>query len=512
MSDNEIKIVPPETDDEKALCEILGGVLSTDSIGVTTDLFDLGLTSLGALHLVTDAEKKGVKIDIVDIVEYRTVRGILEGLSKQQSEVTKEDYALSEERERKLPHPILPAWQRLDASNLHWPYMMSFDLEVDAKRLCDALNKAIANRSALSMILEKDETGQAFLRYDSSLTPHYEVQRLKETEFEEKRSCLLEPFEMYGSPLIHAGVFETEKRVYLFLDIHHMIMDGIALTLLCDDIEKAYNGEKMRQDTFCTWLAADHSCREREQSSAKYKESRERLKRFIEDDNTHVGFEPDISGGAPETTFVRLQRGITKAELCGLVKHLGVSESVFCMGLTSLVVGRVEGDGDFLGSTMYHNRDDEISRNAFGFLSLLIFVTIPVKKKSSVAVFFKDLKESWNDSIENIHATMDIMGECPKSFNALKAHLDAKEASGVSYLPSLGARMEETERAAAAQARQVIHYTEENDGGITPLLILDKASYSAEKIKAIQKEMETVIDRLVAVKDPETVTLEELLG
>lgn len=512
MSDSEIKIALPETDGEKALCEILGGVLGTDSVGVTTDLFDLGLTSLGALHLVSEAEKKGIKIELVDLVKYRTVRGSLEALSGRQSEASKEDYVLSEERERKMPHPVPPGWLNYDMSSYHFPQLFSFNPEMDAQKICEAFNKAVANQSALSMIIEKDEAGQGFMRYDSAFTPHYEVERLTEAEFETRRAGLLQPFEMYGTPLIHAGVFETPERVYLFVDIHHIIMDGSAMALLYGDVEKAYRGEAMHQDTFCTWLAADHSKHESERTTDRYKESRERLQRLFEDDKTHIGFRPDHDGGASEIAMLQIQRVITKAELHSLVERFKVDESLICIGMACMAVARVDGDGDCLSSTIYHNRVDDVGRNAFGNLFLRVPVAVKVRKDSSIAAFFKNLKASWTDTIENGYVLSNSLALWPHATLILTTLLQALETAGFGYLSSLGARPEKADRVSKNVTRQSIQFIERPDGIVAPMAVFDKAYYSSDKLSAIREALETVIDRLVAVKDPETVTLEELLG
>ena len=142
----------------------------------------------------------------------------------------------------------------------------------------------------------------------------------------------------------------------------------------------------------------------------------------------------------------------------------------------------------------------------------MILVPVPVRKEKTVAAFFEDLKESWNECIGNDHAGVDIMPSLPGINSLLKSSFQSIETSGVAFLSSIGAKMEEIQRAASARIMQCMQYREESDGGITPLLMFDKAYFSSDKLSAIQEALETVIDRLVAVQDPEAVTLEELLG
>ena len=136
------------TELKEILCRLLKEILCTDSLEATADLFEMGLSSLGALRLIADAEQEGIQIDLVDIVEYRTVRGIAEALAQRPSEAIEEDHAISEARERKAAWPAPIGWLESEhPGDAHFWELYSFQA-VDAQRLCDALNRAVANPSA----------------------------------------------------------------------------------------------------------------------------------------------------------------------------------------------------------------------------------------------------------------------------------------------------------------------------------------------------------------------------
>ena len=143
------------------------------------------------------------------------MRQIAETLAQRQAE-QHEDFAVSEARERARLHPVPSDISRVlahkDPGDMHFPGLCSFALSVDAEKLCDAVNRAIANRPLLSTVIETDSEGRPILRYDPSFTPRLEVQRLTEAEFEAQRSALIRTFEMFGAPLLHAGVYETENH------------------------------------------------------------------------------------------------------------------------------------------------------------------------------------------------------------------------------------------------------------------------------------------------------------
>lgn len=69
--------VPPANEKEAALASIAGRLLETERIGMTTDLFDMGLSSLQVLELVYEAQKEDILLSATDVYKERCVRNML---------------------------------------------------------------------------------------------------------------------------------------------------------------------------------------------------------------------------------------------------------------------------------------------------------------------------------------------------------------------------------------------------------------------------------------------------
>ena len=68
---------PPSNEEEAVLADIAGRLLEMEQVGVTTDLFDLGLTSLQTMELVVEARERGILISATDVYKERCIRNIL---------------------------------------------------------------------------------------------------------------------------------------------------------------------------------------------------------------------------------------------------------------------------------------------------------------------------------------------------------------------------------------------------------------------------------------------------
>ena len=76
--DRRAEMVEPASDSERMLLDLARQQLGTDGFGVTDDLFEYGLTSLGAMELVVQAEKLGIRIKMSGVMAGKSVRGALQ--------------------------------------------------------------------------------------------------------------------------------------------------------------------------------------------------------------------------------------------------------------------------------------------------------------------------------------------------------------------------------------------------------------------------------------------------
>ena len=72
---------------------------------------------------------------------------------------------------------------------------------------------------------------------------------LSKEEFEAQRGSMIKLHKLVGAPLFNVRVIRTGKKVYIFFDPHHIIIDGMGYQALFVNIAKAYKGEPLVPDT-----------------------------------------------------------------------------------------------------------------------------------------------------------------------------------------------------------------------------------------------------------------------
>ena len=506
FNENRPAYAPPVTEEERTLCRAFEAVFEIAPVGLDDDFFDLGGDSLTAMAVIAETELTGLAAS--DIFEGRTPRHIAAALSQRLGE-EETDLAAAEARERGKAHPLslhqIGILTLADAYN--HPGLWSFDPSVDAQRLCDAVNRAFANRSALSMVVEEDAELGPVLRYDPSKTPRLEVQRLTEKEFLSRKETMVKPFVTHGVPLVHGGIYETERRVYLFLDVFHMIMDGSAMQLLYDDILRAYRGEALEQDTFCIHLSRT----ERERATERYQKALEDSRKILEDEAWRNEFAPDRYDEAEGMVFTPCRRMITPAEAAALSTRLKTSINFLGIALMLLAGTKLDGEGRMLCNWVFHNRTDKVRRSAFGLVFETATIAVDVRYDSSVADFFTRLKACWADCAANISAVGDSVGTSPRGAGTMSVVYQAGGIAGEGGLAALGAKQEEIGWTVGNGDVCTTLFLNETPEVIAPLLMISSRRYSPKRQEEIIDTLGEVIDRLVALTDPENTTVGQLL-
>lgn len=240
-----------------------------DSVGLTSDFFELGGDSLKALTLASRINKKlGSKLSIGDIYKYPTPRALSEILK----EVFPQQKAGDIPRAQDAPHyPLTPAQrriyfiQRLNPESTLYNEVLPFYLFGDLDRT--QLSKVF------KALLERHES----LRTSFHMVGEEPVQRISpevdfELEWMERGDAseeglieaFVQPFKLEEPPLIRVAVVKLAPQKHLVItDSHHIIKDGISSVVFSEEFMKLWSGEALPElsiqyKDYAVWQQTDN--------------------------------------------------------------------------------------------------------------------------------------------------------------------------------------------------------------------------------------------------------------
>ena len=244
------QVVKPETSMEKQVFDIVSEQLNSSSMGVTDNLVFYGLSSLIAMRLCVILQRRfGTDIKMSDIMKAPTVRAIVSLLGKAKGNhlpvYEPQPYYPLMENQRGL----FFEWKKNpDTTQYNIPIIYSFG-NIDAERLAAALEQTInAHPYLKSKILEID--GEVVLQRNDEAPVEVRVSLLHEEPDNIYFQKILRPFHLLDNPLYRIELLKTPQKTYLFIDVHHIIFDGLSRDVFMNDLKRAYDGETLEVESY----------------------------------------------------------------------------------------------------------------------------------------------------------------------------------------------------------------------------------------------------------------------
>ena len=107
------------------------------------------------------------------------------------------------------------------------PYLYYLDRSLDGKRLCWAIETIVKDHPTLFTRIELNGDGEPMQLIDME-NECWSLEIEDVDDIEKKKQELVVPFNIYGDRLFHIRLLRDDYHYYLFIDYHHIIIDGTA--------------------------------------------------------------------------------------------------------------------------------------------------------------------------------------------------------------------------------------------------------------------------------------------
>jgi len=414
-----------------------------------------------------------------------------------------------DEAARKMPHSL--SWQQLQIldnqlfrpgstmwSNTH--FLVRFNPEeVDALRLCDAVNAALRNHPGLSIAFRFDENNEIKQQYVPGLLPEVKVRHISRETAEALPDVLVMPFDrLIDSCLCRVGVFRSPDFVYLFMDTHHLLLDGGSLGVVLGDIVNAYFGGELKKDYYFALLAEEEkrvAAGSRAQDKAWF---HERYGDEVWCNNIPASPQKgSVSSGSREVRLAFSAEEVRQAEA-----YWGVSHSVLAIAAALVTLSQVTGKQHVMVSWIFNNRLAPEAENAVGMLIKGLPAAARMEEFSSTQKLLLSVKEQVAEGIA--HDTYDATAEYYQSFLAecievnlqLGINGDELEALHPTLIP-----LEDDFSAPGGLISLDLLENEYGDGGFDSELEYAEGMFGKEQIEAFHDRYIQTLESLIQRKN-----------
>ena len=494
------KYVPPETETEKALCAAFARTLKLEEgrVGLLDDFIDLGGDSLKAMIAMSEASLD--HLTVADIFRLRTPGAIAQELEKRASRANLDE---RDAQARLVPHDLSPLQLQIIDNQLFRPdstmwsnmhFLARFE-SADPDRLAEAVNKALRNHPALSAAFFFDENNELRQQYRPDLLPEVRVRDIRPETEDALADILLLPFpRLLNACLCKASVFRGRKGSYLFMDVHHLLMDGGSLGVVLADIMNAYFGRPLKPDYYFAILA------EAEARAAEGGTEKDRAwfrERYAEDDWCNIPAPDHESDNINQAGRMR-RLAFTAEEVREAETYWGVSHSVMAISAGLLALSRFTGRKHVMINWIFNNRLAPEAENAVGMLIRNLPAAARMEEVSSVRELMKSVKEQVAEGIA--HSGWDFMAEERQPYvnDCMEVNLQLGiNGDELDELPHEMIELNDEFSAAGARLEMELLENEFGDGGFDSEMEYAEGLFDRERIEAFHDLYIRILEALI---------------
>lgn len=240
---------PEATVTERRLAELWKLTLGIAHVGLEDHYFHRGGHSLKAAQLISEIYKEfQVQLPLRKLMEVPVLREMAAEIDQSQGNGNLPPIHAAPPRSF---YPLSLAQKRLFILNQYAPDQLTYNLPValrivgpvQKERLQKAIQELVRRHEALRTSFRLHE-GQPVQCVHDELSIEMGYRSISENNLKEQLRQLVRPFDLAELPLLRVELLHlTDENHVLCLDMHHIISDGVSMSVLIDDLLALYQEE-----------------------------------------------------------------------------------------------------------------------------------------------------------------------------------------------------------------------------------------------------------------------------
>ncbi|MCE7996918.1 MAG: amino acid adenylation domain-containing protein, partial [Roseivirga sp.] len=394
-------IVAPTNETELKLAAIWSEILGIDpsGIGVDQNFFELGGHSLRATVAVNKIRKElEVEVSLRDFFKHTDIRSLARHVLQQDQlgetnipkAVDKEHYVLSSAQKRQY------FLQQFDLSSVTYnmPQVMRLKGTLDLDRLRVAFQSLLDRHESFrtSFVMLDEEPVQIIAK---ELTFNLEVYETNEEEANGIVRDFVRTFDLRQAPLLRAGVIRLSDEEYILMtDMHHIISDGVSMSILSEEFMKLYQGValpelKLQYKDYSEWQQGEEAREKLSEARNFWLDTFEELPETLKLPTDHA--RPAVRSFAGSGVGFSISKTETEA-LRALAQDAGTTMFMTLLSVFNVLLSRLSNQQDIVIGTPTAGRfHDDLSGIVGMFVNTLPLRNYPSGEKS-FASFLAEVK------------------------------------------------------------------------------------------------------------------------
>lgn len=232
----------PQNDLQRELHDLIAQEIGTADFGINTPLLYAGLTSVSAIKLAVQVNKRyGVSLDPRALVKTGTVqsieREILHSSNGKNLESPTQERQNTNPSQQTCPLSYAQTGVYIECVNnptstiYNLPVLLHFPVGTEAAKLAEAVKQVVEAHPEMSVHFTT-EGGTIMQTLADRVPVEVPVTEMSCLKLDSYKHEFVRPFDLQKPPLYRFEVVKTESGIKLLMDVHHLVFDGGSADLL----------------------------------------------------------------------------------------------------------------------------------------------------------------------------------------------------------------------------------------------------------------------------------------
>ena len=243
-SEEEEVLLQPENEVQEKMLSIWEKILGKKVVGINQNFFELGGDSIKAMQISAYLKRYGMKVEINKLFQYPTIKEL-------SNYVKVEDIVFVENVTGDTALTPIQKWffeeQFEEPSHFNQSVLLKAKVRIDKNKLDKTVRLLVQQHDAMRIKYEindekvkqiiEEQNYNCFDIFEKEVSFKQDIEEfiLAETE------NLQKDISINNGKLIKIGLFRTEESDFLFIAVHHLIIDGVSWRILLSDMYDIYS-------------------------------------------------------------------------------------------------------------------------------------------------------------------------------------------------------------------------------------------------------------------------------
>ncbi len=358
--------LPPMNLLEQELHGIISNLVGNSDFGITTVLGYAGLTSITAMKLAVEVNKRyGIELDAKSLAKTVTLQDIENEIWKNltSSSSPKAGVSTSSSQDQILSAPLNYAQLGVYYECMKHPLDTTYNLPtaitlpsgIDADKVQQALIQIVKAHPAFNIHFETQDDDVVQV-CDPDLEPQITRSQMTEAELADYQQHFTLPFHLERGPLYRMEIVQTQERVVILMDVHHLIFDGASFDLVITQLCDAFDGKTIDSERM-GFLQFSREQRQAESGPA-YQEAKDYFAQVMRECEGCTELTDDFTPSEPHGHVAQVARPFDYSQVEQFCRQLNVTPASLMLAVSYYTLARYTNSRHVYISTISNGRSD----------------------------------------------------------------------------------------------------------------------------------------------------------